>query len=67
MNISFMSIPIFGEYLEIPSIQSIFEWCCIVCLNVDRPLLAILAKYATQQTSLMISYSVGGLNGDGNG
>lgn len=66
MKLSRFTILNFGEYLELPSIQSVFDLSWIDCLNVRKQFWVIFgkyAKYAKQQTSLLISYSVGGENG----
>lgn len=60
------AIPIFREYLELPSIQCVYAVCCTDCLNVRKQFWVIFAKcakYELLQTSLLISNSVGGLNG----
>ena len=63
MNFGFSLIPLYGAYLETPSITRVYGGCGFKELRVKKHGIADLKVRNKYQISLMISYSVGCANG----
>jgi hypothetical protein len=63
MNFGFLLIPLYGAYLETPSITRVYAVCGFKELRVVKHEMACLKVRNKYQISLMISYSVGCANG----